>query len=62
MEHTDVNLAILEKLQEIDGIEDASIEAVVGGIAMTLCLMMNDLDVKEIEVGPHTISISTEQE
>ena len=58
MTHQEVSDKLLDAMQGFADIEDASYESIIGGVAMTLFLMMDSMEIKSIEVGPHKVEIS----
>ena len=58
MTHQEISKIISNSLAQADDIEDTEIESIIGGVAMTLAIMMHDTEIYEIEVGPHTITLS----
>ena len=61
MDHQEFSQKLMELAQEVDGFENLDVETIVGGFAMTTAIMMDDVGIENINIGPHTLSITTKQ-
>jgi len=61
MNHQEFSQKLMELAQQVEGFDHLNVETIIGGFAMTTAIMMDDVGIENINIGPHTISITTEQ-
>lgn len=59
--HQEVAQMVNDHLVEIAEENDCSIEAAIGGVALSTLILMQGADIEEISIGDHTITISQNQ-